>query len=138
MNAAGATYDIVIRGGLIVDGLGGAPFPGDVAVQDGFIAEVGTVDGAGAREIDATGLLVTPGFVDLHSHLDAQIGWDPLMSSSCWHGVTSVVMGNCGVGVAPCRPEMRGLLIDDLVDSRWTLTTIGGLLSAIGISAAGA
>ena len=112
MNAAGATYDIVIRGGLIVDGLGGAPFPGDVAVQDGFIAEVGTVDGAGAREIDATGLLVTPGFVDLHTHYDGQAIWSDRMTPSSAHGVTTAVMGNCGVGFAPCRPDDHDVLVD--------------------------
>ncbi len=112
MNAAGAAYDIVIRNGLIADGLGGAPFRGDVAVQDGFIAAVGTVDGSGAREIDATGLLVTPGFVDLHTHYDGQAIWSDRMTPSSAHGVTTAVMGNCGVGFAPCRPDDHDVLVD--------------------------
>lgn len=112
MNAAGATYDIVIRGGLIVDGLGGEPFEGDVAVQGGFIAAVGTVAGTGAREIDATGLLVTPGFVDLHTHYDGQAIWSDRMTPSSAHGVTTAVMGNCGVGFAPCRPDDHDVLVD--------------------------
>ncbi|MUL44559.1 amidohydrolase family protein [Mycobacterium sp. CBMA293] len=115
MNAAGAAYDIVIRGGLIIDGLGGAPFQGDVAVQDGFIAAVGTagsIEGTGAREIDATGLLVTPGFVDLHTHYDGQAIWSERMTPSSAHGVTTAVMGNCGVGFAPCRPADHDVLVD--------------------------
>ncbi|MEO6987075.1 MAG: amidohydrolase family protein [Aquihabitans sp.] len=100
-------FDLVIRNGLIVDGTGGEPWVGDIAVQDGVIAELGTVDGPGTREIDATGRIVTPGFVDIHTHLDAQLSWDPLGTSSCFHGVTSVVIGNCGVTFAPCRPEDR-------------------------------
>ncbi len=106
------TYELVIRGGTIVDGLGGDPFVGDVAVQDGVIVAVGTVDGTGTREIDATGLLVTPGFVDLHTHYDGQAIWSERMTPSSAHGVTTAVMGNCGVGFAPCRPEDREMLVD--------------------------
>ncbi|WP_280828560.1 amidohydrolase family protein [Mycobacterium sp. OTB74] len=106
------TYDTVIRGGLIVDGLGGEPYIGDVAVQDGFIAAVGTVEGTGAQEIDATGLLVTPGFVDLHTHYDGQAIWSERMTPSSAHGVTTAVMGNCGVGFAPCRPDDHDVLVD--------------------------
>lgn len=106
------TYDLVIRGGTIVDGLGGAPFAGDVAVQDGVIVAVGTVDAAGAREIDATGLLVTPGFVDLHTHYDGQAIWSDRLTPSSAHGVTTAVMGNCGVGFAPCRPDDHDVLVD--------------------------
>ncbi|WP_370065493.1 amidohydrolase family protein [Mycobacterium sp. MAA66] len=105
-------YDIVIRNGLIVNGLGDEPFVGDVAVQDGLIAAVGTVEGTGVREIDATGLLVTPGFVDLHTHYDGQAIWSERMTPSSAHGVTTAVMGNCGVGFAPCRPDDHDVLVD--------------------------
>jgi N-acyl-D-aspartate/D-glutamate deacylase len=104
-------HDLVLRGGTIIDGTGGARFTGDVAIDNGVITLVGTVPGKGKKEIDATGLLVTPGFVDVHTHYDAQVSWDALISPSCWHGVTTVVMGNCGVGFAPARPEQRDALI---------------------------
>jgi N-acyl-D-aspartate/D-glutamate deacylase len=110
--ATAATYDLCIRNGTIVDGLGGEPFVGDVAVSDGVIAAVGTVDGDAAREIDATGLLVTPGFVDLHTHYDGQAIWSDRMTPSSAHGVTTAVMGNCGVGFAPCRAEDHDVLVD--------------------------
>jgi N-acyl-D-aspartate/D-glutamate deacylase len=98
-------HDLVIKGGDVVDGTGAPARRADVAVDGDRITAVGEVDAGGAgRVIDAEGRMVTPGFVDLHSHLDAQVGWDPLMSSSCWHGVTSVVMGNCGMTFAPVRP----------------------------------
>lgn len=100
-------YDLVIRNGTLVDGSGADPTPADVAVQGDRIAAVGRVDGSAARTIEAEGCLVTPGFIDIHTHLDAQIFWDPIVSSPCWHGVTSAVMGNCGVGFAPIRPEDR-------------------------------
>src|SRR4051812_9799751 len=106
------TYDLVIRNGTIVDGSGGEPYVGDVAVAAGTIAAVGIVDGAGAREIDATGLLVTPGFVDLHTHYDGQAIWSERMTPSSAHGVTTAVMGNCGVGFAPCRPDDHDTLVD--------------------------
>jgi N-acyl-D-amino-acid deacylase len=105
-------HDLVIRDGLLVDGTGTPPRAADVAIDGDRIVEV-TAPGAaarGTRELDAGGRVVTPGFVDLHTHLDAQIAWDPLGTSSCWHGVTSVVMGNCGVTFAPCRPEDRDYL----------------------------
>jgi N-acyl-D-amino-acid deacylase len=105
-------YDLIIRNGTIVDGLGGEPFVGDVAVSDGVITAVGTVDGDAAREIDATGLLVTPGFVDLHTHYDGQAIWSDRMTPSSAHGVTTAVMGNCGVGFAPCRAEDHDILVD--------------------------
>src|SRR6478752_1359115 len=106
------SYDLVIRNGTIVDGLGGEPYAGDVAVSDGVIVAVGSVDGSGAREIDATGLLVTPGFVDLHTHYDGQAIWSDRMTPSSAHGVTTAVMGNCGVGFAPCRPSDHEVLVD--------------------------
>src|SRR5215469_4426085 len=96
-------YDLVIRGGTVVDGTGEPGFDADVAVKDGVIAAVGKVSGSGAEEIDARGLMVTPGFVDIHTHYDGQATWDQRMQPSSWHGVTTVVMGNCGVGFAPCR-----------------------------------
>ncbi|MDA4110016.1 N-acyl-D-amino-acid deacylase family protein [Mycolicibacterium holsaticum] len=106
------TYELVIRGGTIVDGLGGEPYVGDVAISGGVIAAVGAVDGDGAREIDAAGLLVTPGFVDLHTHYDGQAIWSDRLTPSSAHGVTTAVMGNCGVGFAPCRPEDHDVLVD--------------------------
>lgn len=106
------TYELVIRNGAIVDGLGGEPFVGDVAVADGLIAAVGAVAERGDREIDATGMLVTPGFVDLHTHYDGQAIWSDRMTPSSAHGVTTAVMGNCGVGFAPCRPQDHDVLVD--------------------------
>ena len=106
------TFDLVIRKGTIVDGLGGEPFIGDVAVSDGVIAAVGTVEGPGDREIDASGLLVTPGFVDLHTHYDGQAIWSDRLTPSSAHGVTTAVMGNCGVGFAPCRVDDHETLGD--------------------------
>lgn len=107
-----AAYDLVVRGGLIVDGSGSDPFIGDVAVIGRRIAAVGVVDGQGAREIDASGRIVTPGFVDIHTHYDGQAVWSERMTPSSAHGVTTVVIGNCGVGFAPCRAEDRDLLIN--------------------------
>ena len=104
-------YDMVIRGGLIVDGTGAEPFIGDVAIKDGLIAEVGTDAGSGTQEIDAKGLAVTPGFIDLHTHYDGQAIWSQRLNPSSGHGVTTVVVGNCGVGFAPCRPSDRDLLV---------------------------
>jgi N-acyl-D-amino-acid deacylase len=106
------TFDLLIKGGTIVDGLGGEPYVGDVAVSDGMIAAVGTVRGDAASEIDATGLLVTPGFVDLHTHYDGQAIWSDRMTPSSHHGVTTAVMGNCGVGFAPCRAADHDVLVD--------------------------
>ncbi len=102
-------HDIVIRGGELVDGTGAAPVPGDLAIDGGSIAEVGEVKGRGRREIDAQGMTVTLGFIDLHTHLDAQIGWDPALTPVSWHGVTTVLMGNCGVTFAPCKPADQEL-----------------------------
>jgi N-acyl-D-amino-acid deacylase len=105
-------YDLIVRNGTIVDGLGGEPYVGDVAVADGLIAAIGSVDGDATREIDATGLLVTPGFVDLHTHYDGQAIWSDRMTPSSAHGVTTAVMGNCGVGFAPCRAADHDTLVD--------------------------
>lgn len=107
-----ADYDFVIRGGMIYDGDGGPPMRADVAVRGGFVAEIGEVRGRGREEIDAVGKVVTPGFVDMHTHYDGQAVWDDRISPSSWHGVTTVVMGNCGVGFAPCRPQDRDALIN--------------------------
>ncbi|HVM99593.1 MAG TPA: amidohydrolase family protein [Caulobacteraceae bacterium] len=104
--------DLIIRGGTIVDGSGGTPFEGDVAIDGDRIVEVGKVAGEAKREIDARGMLVTPGFVDIHTHYDGQATWDPLLAPSSWHGVTTAVMGNCGVGFAPVRPDQHQFLIE--------------------------
>jgi N-acyl-D-amino-acid deacylase len=105
-------HDTVIRGGTIVDGTGKASFTGDVAISGGRIAAVGGKQGPARREIEATGLLVTPGWVDVHTHYDGQAMWDPLLAPSCWHGVTTVLFGNCGVGFAPVKKEHHGALMD--------------------------
>ena len=96
-------HDLVIRDGTVVDGTGAPGVTADVAVDGDRITTVGAVTDRGRKEIDARGAYVTPGFVDVHTHLDAQIAWDPDATSSCWHGVTSVVLGNCGVTFAPVR-----------------------------------
>ena len=105
-------YDVIVRGGTVVDGTGSPPTTADVAIADGVIQEVGRVDGSAAREIDADGCLVTPGWVDIHTHYDGQVTWDPTLAPSIWHGVTTAVMGNCGVGFAPVRPGQEQFLIE--------------------------
>ena len=140
---------LLVRGGSVVDGTGGPARTADVAIDDGLIVAVGTdaertADGAGpVEEIDASGLVVTPGFVDLHTHYDAQILWDPTCSSSCWHGVTTVVGGNCGFSIAPAAPEHHELLVGMLHDLEdmssetlragiaWEWKTFGGYLDAV-------
>jgi N-acyl-D-aspartate/D-glutamate deacylase len=107
-------FDLVVRNGLVVDGSGAPATRGDVAIAGDRIAAVGEVDDTGREEIDADGLVVAPGFVDGHTHMDAQVFWDQLGTSSCWHGVTTVVMGNCGFTLAPARPEARGLVVRNL------------------------
>ena len=136
-------HDIVIRGGELVDGTGDAPFQGDLAIDCDTIAAVGKVDERGKREIDASGLTVTPGFVDLHTHLDAQIGWDPEMTPVSWHGVTTALLGNCGVTFAPCKPQDVELLaammetVEDIPKNAiltglpWDWEDYGGYLDAI-------
>lgn len=109
---AGKEYDVVVRGGTVFDGTGAPPVEADVAINDGRIAAIGTGLAAGAEEIDARGKVVAPGFVDVHTHYDGQAVWDDEMSPSSWHGVTTAVMGNCGVGFAPCRPSDRDRLIE--------------------------
>ena len=105
-------FDIIIRGGTLVDGTGAAAYKADLGIRNGVIAAIGSDLGPATREIDASGQLVTPGFVDMHTHYDGQATWDPHLTPSGWHGVTTVVMGNCGVGFAPCRAEDRDWLIN--------------------------
>src|SRR5438094_951980 len=104
-------FDLLIRGGTLVDGTGAPARPGDVAIRDGRIAALGAVPGAARRVLDAEGAVVAPGFVDIHTHYDAQVFWDRMLTISPWHGVTSVVVGNCGFGVAPTGAAPRGLLL---------------------------
>src|SRR5205823_1851263 len=138
-----AEHDVVIRSGTVVDGDGGPARTADVAIAGGRITEVGRVEGRGRREIDADGLLVTPGFVDIHSHYDGQATWDSRLLPSAWHGVTTVVMGNCGVGFAPVRPADHDRLIElmegveDIPGAalheglRWTWQSFGEYLDAL-------
>ncbi len=140
---AGTAHDLVIRDGLVADGLGGEPVPADVAVDGTTIAAVGAVAGRGREEIDAAGLLVTPGFVDIHTHYDGQATWDARVTPSSWHGVTTAVMGNCGVGFAPVRPDAHDRLIslmegvEDIPGAvleegiEWTWETFGEYLDAV-------
>ena len=107
-------FDLAIRGGTLVDGTGRPAQRGDVGIRDGRIVALGEVSGRAARTLDADGLVVAPGFVDIHTHYDAQVLWDRMLTISPWHGVTTIVMGNCGFGVAPTRPEHRGLILRTL------------------------
>ena len=100
-------HDLLIKNGTVIDGSGGPRYQGDIGIQGGRIAEIGRIRTAADQVIDADGRIVAPGFIDGHTHMDAQVAWDPLGSCSCWHGVTSVVMGNCGFALAPCRPDQR-------------------------------
>src|SRR6516162_1469944 len=103
-----ADFDLVVRDGMIIDGTRMPRFRGDIGIKDGRIAQIGRLPSSnGARVLDAGGLIAAPGFVDLHTHYDAQLFWDPYCSISGWHGVTSAVIGNCGFGFAPVKPEMR-------------------------------
>src|SRR4051794_23948972 len=126
-------HELVIRGGTIVDGTGAPAATGDVAVDEGRITDVGRVDERGRREIDAGGLLVLPGWVDIHTHYDGQATWDTELAPSCWHGVTTTVFGNCSVGFAPVRrgtepylinlmegvEDIPGSVLAEGVDFRW-------------------
>ena len=104
--------DLIIRGGTIVDGTGTTPYEGDIAITAGKITEIGKITASAPEEIDARGKLVTPGFIDLHTHYDAQVTWSSQVTPSSWNGVTTVLIGNCGVGFAPCLPERRDMLVE--------------------------
>src|SRR5438128_7880603 len=108
------SYDLLIKNGTVVDGTGAPRYRADVAVANGQIAEIGKVKDGAKKVIDASDLIVTPGFVDPHTHYDAQICWDPLITCSSWHGITTVMMGNCGVGIAPCKPGVDEIATWDL------------------------
>ncbi len=110
------SYDLLIKNGTVVDGSGAPRYRADIAVANGKIAEIGKITDSAKQMLDASDLIVAPGFVDPHTHYDAQICWDPLITSSSWHGVTSLVMGNCGVGIAPCKPEVHEIAAWDLVN----------------------
>ena len=103
-------HDVIIKNGNIIDGTGSAAYSGDISIKDGVITEIGEINGDAAEIIDAEGMTVSPGFVDIHTHLDAQIGWDPEMTPICWHGVTTALIGNCGLTFAPCKPDDVELL----------------------------
>ena len=109
-------HDLLIKNAQICDGTGAPPYTGALAVQDGKIAALGKITGSARRELDACGAVLAPGFIDIHTHYDAQVSWDPLLTCSSWHGITSVLMGNCGVGVAPVRPSQRSTMAWDLVN----------------------
>ena len=137
------SHDLVIRGGSVVDGTGAEPYTADVAIDGDTIAEIGKVAGKGKEEIQAGGLNVSPGFIDLHTHLDAQIGWDPQVTSVSWHGVTTALLGNCGVTFAPCKPSDREFLagmmetVEDIPKNAilhglpWNWESYGGYLDAL-------
>src|SRR6202171_1760232 len=109
-------YDLLIKNGSVIDGTGAPARHADVGISSGRLAEIGSLSGSAKRTIDASDLVVAPGFIDPHTHYDAQICWDGAVTPSSWHGVTSVVMGNCGVGIAPCRPQSREIAMRDLVN----------------------
>jgi N-acyl-D-amino-acid deacylase len=111
-------FDLLIKGGRIYDGSGMPSFTGDVGLAGGKIAAVGRLKGRAKRVLNVEGLAVTPGFIDPHTHLDAQLLWDPLGTSSCFHGVTSSVVGNCGLSLAPCKPEGRDAVIKTFCSGR--------------------
>ena len=137
------SHDIVIRNGNVVDGTGAESFQADIAIDRDQITEIGKVDGKGKEEINAEDLVVSPGFIDLHTHLDAQIGWEPQVTSVSWHGVTTALMGNCGVTFAPCKPEDREFLagmmetVEDIPKKAimhglpWNWEHYGGYLDAL-------
>ena len=137
------SHDVVIRGGSVVDGTGAEPYSADIAIDGDTITEIGKVEGKGRDEIQADGLNVSPGFIDLHTHLDAQIGWDPQVTSVSWHGVTTALLGNCGVTFAPCRASDREFLagmmetVEDIPKNAilhglpWNWESYGGYLDAL-------
>ena len=123
-------HDLIIRGGTVLDGTGTEARTADVAIRDGLVTEVGRVDGSATRELDADGLLVTPGFVDIHAHYDGQASWGERMIPSSWHGVTTVVVGNCGVGFAPVHDQDH----DRLIELMEGVEDIPGVVLAEGLS----
>ena len=143
MSNRAAEFDLVVRGGLVVDGSGTPGAHGDVAVVGDRIVAVGEVDGRGREELEVDGIVVAPGFVDAHTHMDAQVFWDDLGKPTCWHGVTSVVMGNCGFTLAPAREEARALVVRNLERAEdiapeamaegitWTWSTFAEFLDAV-------
>ena len=138
-------YDLKITGGTIIDGTGSPGYTGDVGIRNGTVVALGEANGSAAQTTDATGQVVCPGFVDVHTHYDAQVLWDPLMSISPWHGVTTVVIGNCGFGIAPTRPEHRNLIMRTLekvegmsldalqagLGTDWPFESFGGYLDTL-------
>src|SRR3954447_11974015 len=136
-------YELVIRNGDIVDGTGFPPYRADVAVNNGRIVAIGKIRDRADAEIDAEGHVVTPGFIDGHTHMDAQVFWDPLGTCSCWHGITSVVMGNCGFSLAPCGEKEKLLVMRNLERAediapeameagiKWSWTTFPEYLDAV-------
>ena len=136
-------HDLIIRNANIVDGTGSTPYIGDIAIENDSIVALGKVDAEGIEEIDADGNAATPGFIDMHTHLDAQIGWDPALTSVTWHGVTTALLGNCGVTFAPCRPEDREFLagmmetVEDIPKQAilsglpWDWDSYGGYLDSV-------
>ena len=136
-------YDLVLRNGMVVDGTGSPAYRADVGVSDGRIATIGRIRESGADEIDADGHIVTPGFIDGHTHMDAQIFWDHLGTCSAWHGTTTAVMGHCGFTLAPAKPDARALVVRNLERAEdispaamaagidWTWTTFREYLDAI-------
>ncbi len=137
------SHDLVIRNANVVDGTGSAPFASDIAIDGDTISAIGKVEDGGKEEINAHGNAVTPGFIDLHTHLDAQIGWDPMLTSVTWHGVTTALLGNCGVTFAPCRPADKEFLagmmetVEDIPKQAilsglpWDWESYGGYLDSI-------
>src|ERR1043166_4541193 len=139
------SYDLKITGGTLIDGTGSPGVRGDLGIRAGRVVALGAAPDGAAQTIDADGRVVAPGFVDIHTHYDAQVLWDRMLSISPWHGVTTVVMGNCGFGVAPTRPEHRGLILRTLekvegmsleslqagIGEQWPFETFPEFLTAI-------